>query len=141
MSDRVLGAVIAVVMAIAISIVLGIVIVTELDTTPLGVGVWTRRGLDLAELTNPVVILLLCGIPVGVLFGSLIGSLAPVQACSRRARAVIYGSIALPSLLVCLPYWPGLALFAIPLTLFHAAFAARRTEPPTLPTAIVRKSR
>lgn len=141
MSNRVLGAVIGVMSAMVIAIVLSIVIVSEVDSAPLGVGVWSRRGLELAQLTSPALILVPCGIAIGVLFGTLIGSLVPVGGCSRRVRMTIYAAIVVPLLLLSLPYWPGIALFAIPITLFHAAFQARGAELPPLPTAIVRKSR
>ncbi len=136
-SDRVLGAIVGVICAMVIVAAIAIVVATEIDLAIPTIDVWSRRDHE-----PTIWILLICGLPVGVLFGSLIGSLAPVAACSRRARVQIYTAIAVPSLVLCLPYWPALALFAIPLTLFHAALVARNPEPPpAIPAAIVRRRR
>ncbi len=98
---------------------------------------WRWRVQDVAD---PLLILVLCGVPLGVLFGSLLGSLPKLHLLSRDGRVLVLFVGSFTALAIALPQWATLGLFAIPVTLFHAAYIHRQIDPPPpLPVATVKK--
>ncbi len=83
---------------------------------------------------------LVCGLPVAMLFGWLLGTMA--IDLPPLARTAIFIVVALLALGLCLPFWPGIAPLAAPIAIVHAMALSRWTAPSeALPRAIVRRSR
>ena len=136
MSNRALGAWLGVIAAVVVTAALTLLTATEPEVVAL-IGGWKWRTHDPID---PILILVLCGMPLGVLFGSLLGSLPVLARLSPDGRALVVFCGVLAALSIALPYWPSLGLFAIPFTLFHAAYVNREVEPPPpLPVATIKK--
>ena len=80
------------------------------------------------------------GLSPAILFGAMLGAIE--LDVPPLARTAIFVVVALLALVLCLPFWPGLAPFAVPITVVHAMALARWTAPgDALPRAIVRRTR
>lgn len=85
---------------------------------------------------------LLFGLPPGVLFGWMLGTMSGVDGLHRHLRAAIFVVVALLGVGLCLPFWPDLAPYAVPITFVHALALARWTaRPERFPRAIALRLR
>lgn len=69
------------------------------------------------------IITLGAGLVPGVLFGALLGSLR-----TRRFRSITFVIVGLLLLALCLPFWPDLAICAVPIVSVHALALAAWTQ-------------
>ena len=121
--------------------------ISAVVTTSIAVVIGIAGGL---EPTAPILIdhgpvaagltAIVFGLPVAAVFGGMLGALT--IDVPRYARVVTFIVVSLAALGLCLPFWPGLAPFAVPVTIVHAMALARWTSlPEPLPRAIVRRPR
>lgn len=81
------------------------------------------------------VIALGAGLVPSIVFGMLLGSLHLPR---TKARPAIFALVGMMFLALCLPFWPSLALCAVPITLLHSLVLASWTDQRvTLPKAYV----